>query len=132
MTASSDRTTFGDKVELFSADMERLLEPRKDALLKIGRRWISGNEATERVEFREMVNDLISNGRSDRMFNSCHRLLGEQSNSSSETVADLTEMIGQVGDLVLWKCAENQYSKLSCQVVTLLCYQSLPILDSDQ
>jgi hypothetical protein len=85
----------GVKVESFSSDMERLPEAKEDELIEIGRRWISGNETTERNEFREMVDDLLSDGRADRVLDSCHRLLGEQSDSSSEVVADLTEMIGQ-------------------------------------
>ena len=85
----------GVKVESFSADMERLPEPREDDLIEIGRRWISGNETTARNEFREMVEDLLSDGRADRVLDSCHRLLGEQSDASSEVAADLIEMIGQ-------------------------------------
>lgn len=84
----------GVKVESVSSDRKLLPELREDELLQIGRRWISGNEATARSEFREMVNDLMSNGRSDCVLESCHRLLGEQSDSSSEVVAELTELIG--------------------------------------
>ena len=85
----------GVKVESFSADRKRLPEPKEDELISIGRRWVSGNETTARNEFREMVDDLISNGRSNRVLDLCHRLLSEQSDSSSEVVADFTEMIGQ-------------------------------------
>ena len=85
----------GVTVESFSGDMQPMPEPEEDELLLLGRQWTSGEIETAEDEFRELVSDLTTSGQAQRVLDSCHRLLGEESDSTPEIVAELTVMIQQ-------------------------------------
>jgi len=85
----------GVKVESFSKDMTPLPEPEDDELLKLGHQWTSDGDETAKDEFHEVVNDMIQSGQAQTVLDSCHRLLGEESDPASEVVIELTELIHQ-------------------------------------
>ena len=85
----------GVTVESFSGDMQPMPEPEEDELLLLGRQWTSGDDETAEDEFRHLVSDLTTSGQAQRVLDSCHRLLGEESDSTPEIVAELTAMIQQ-------------------------------------
>jgi hypothetical protein len=83
----------GVKVKSFSKDMTPLPEPEDDELLQLGHQWTCDGDETAKDEFHEVVNDMIQSGQAQTVLDSCHRLLGEESDPASEVVADLTEVI---------------------------------------
>ena len=85
----------GVKVEAFSDDMEPLPEPEEDELIRLGRQWTCGQNETAEDDFQELASDLMRNGQAQRVLDSCHRLLGEESDSTPEIIAELTAMIQQ-------------------------------------
>ena len=85
----------GVKVEAFSADMKPLPELEDDDLIRLGRQWACDGQESARFEFLELVSDLMRNGQAERVLDCCHRLLGEDSDPSSEVAAQLTELIHQ-------------------------------------
>ena len=85
----------GVKVESFSKDMTPLPEPEDDELLQLGHQWTCDGDETAKVEFHEVASDMIRSGQAQTVLDSCHRLLGEESDPASEVVGELTELIHQ-------------------------------------
>lgn len=85
----------GVSVEPVSADLKPLAKPDEDDLLRLGRQWTSGGNETAKDEFRECVLELMRNGQAGRVLDACHHLLGEETDPSSDVVAELTELIHQ-------------------------------------
>ena len=75
--------------------MEPLPEPEEDELIRLGRQWTCGQNETAEDDFQELASDLMRNGQAQRVLDSCHRLLGEESDSTPEIIAELTAMIQQ-------------------------------------
>ena len=48
-----------------------------------------------KTEFHELANDLMRSGYAERVIDACHHLLGEESDPSSEVVAELAELSNQ-------------------------------------
>ena len=82
----------GVSVKKVSADMQPLPEPEEDDLVLLGRQWILDDNQEARAEFHELASDRMSNGQAERVIDACHQLLGEESDPSSETVAELSEL----------------------------------------
>ncbi len=85
----------GVSVKQVSADMQPLPEPEEDALVVLGRQWIVDENQEAQAEFRELARNRMSNGQAERVIDACHQLLGEESDSSSEVVAELTKLSNQ-------------------------------------
>ena len=82
----------GVSVKRVSADMQPLPEPEEDDLVLLGRQWILAENQKAKAEFHELASDRMSNGQAERVIDACHQLLGEESDPSSEAVAELTEL----------------------------------------
>ena len=82
----------GVSVKKVSADMKPLPEPEEDDLVLLGRQWILDENQEARAEFHELASDRMSNGQAERVIDACHQLLGEESDPSSEAVAELSEL----------------------------------------
>ena len=82
----------GVSVKKVSADMQPLPEPEEDELVLLGRQWILDENQEARAEFHELASDRMSNGQAERVIDACHQLLGEESDPSSEAVAELSEL----------------------------------------
>ena len=85
----------GVSVKRFSADMQPLPEPEEDDLVLLGRQWILDEDPEAKAEFFELVSDRMGDGQAKRVLDACHQLLGEESDPSSDAVAELTELINQ-------------------------------------
>ena len=72
--------------------MQPLPEPEEDDLVLLGRQWILDENQAVRAEFHELASNRMSNGQAERVIDACHQLLGEESDPSSEAVAELSEL----------------------------------------
>ncbi len=79
----------GVSVKQLSADMKPLPEPADDKLVRLGHQWILENDQDAKADFYELASDLIKNGQADRVIDDCHQIIGEESDPSSEAVAEL-------------------------------------------
>ncbi len=82
----------GVSVKQVSADMKPLPEPAEDELVQLGHQWVRESNQDARSEFYELASHLIEGGHADRVINGCHLLMGEESDVSSEAVAELSEL----------------------------------------
>ena len=85
----------GVSVKRVSADMQPLPEPEEDDLVLLGRKWILDENQEAKADFHEFASDRMSNGQAERVIDACHQLLGEEPDSSSEVVAELTVLSNQ-------------------------------------
>jgi len=82
----------GVSVKSYSQKMEPIPEPPEDELLTLGRQWILEENEQAAVGFQELVDYLLKKGAADRVLNCCHQLIGEESDASSEVVAELMDL----------------------------------------
>lgn len=91
----------GVRVDRVSADMKRLPEPAEDELVLIGRRWLTDEDQDAKADFYELTDDLLRSGQFQRVIDTCHRLIGEISDDSSEAVTDLIHLSNQTKQRLL-------------------------------
>ena len=85
----------GVSVNRVTADMQPLPEPEEDDLVLLGRQWILDKNQETKADFHDLASDRMSNGQAERVIDACHQMLGEESDPSSEVVAELTELSNQ-------------------------------------